>query len=434
MGSKLAFSPRTSRSFLRSSFISLRNILSRPKIVLTVTAIVFAFNWIIFGDPIKGPLGNKSLPPSIKSFKHLREPVYLNLLHNSYGLQGPETIPIQTKELIPSIDDSSVLRQLTLDNLFRMEIHSGDDGDKKLFFYSKEFYHDPEADQDDAKKQKEKADSDAVKSIKRASKDFKKMGRKVYTGKENPKIVLVTAFDFNKYDDAYLKAVANNRMKYTKQHGYGLYERWVEEFVPRLQETGNLGTDWWKVILLREAINAFPHAEYFWFLDEKSLIVQRDIRIENSLLDPEIMQAKMLRDQPIVLPGSAIKTYKNTKAQDVSLILTQNNAGISTDSIIVKNDIQGKATLEYWDSRLYRAYNNFYQNEVKALEHMLQWHPLVLSRTSLVPTRLINAGIENKDQKKNSAVDYQEGDMVINLGECQRDGSCIKLASKYLRS
>jgi len=434
MGSRLAFSPRTSKSYLRSSFISLRKVFSKPKIILIVTAIVFAFNWIVFDDPIKGPLGNKSLPPSIKSFRHLREPVYLNILHNSYGFQGSETIPVKTKELIPSVDDSSVLRQLTLDNLFKLEIHSGDEGDKKLFFYSDEFFHDPDADQEDSKKQKENKDTDAVKSIKLASKDFKKMGRKVYAGKENPKIVLVTALDFNKYDDAYLKTVAYNRIKYTKQQGYGLYERWVEEFVPRLQKTGNLGTNWWKIMLLREAINAFPHAEYFWFLDEKSLIVQGNVRIEDLILNPEMLQAKMLRDQPIVPPGSAIKTYKNTRPEDVSLILTQNNLGISTDSIIVKNDIQGKAMLEYWISKLYRAYRDFFENEVRALEHMLQWHPLVLSRTALVPTRLINAEIEKTDGKKNSAIDYQEGDMVINLGQCEKDASCVKLASKYLRN
>ncbi|VEU21368.1 DEKNAAC102804 [Brettanomyces naardenensis] len=392
-----------------------------PKLFFIILALILVFNWLFFGSVILGPFGLGSTPASVKSFRHLLNPAYLNVLQNTAGFQGRATIPVKGREIIPNVNDAGTLKQLTLDILFGMQVQGTESGDDKRYFYTPDFFEDIET-----------PEGEKTNDIQKIVSDFKSLGRKVFAGSNSPKVVLVVGLDFEKYEIDYLQKVLPNRQEYAAKYGYGLYARWVQEFTPRLQSYGNFGSNWWRVILLREAMSAFPDAEFFWYLDEKCLILRDDINLQRYLLEPGVLGQAMLRDHPIVLPESAVRTYRSVDPQDISIILTQDSYGLSTDTMIVKNDLYGKAFLEYWGDRLYRGYENFADNEIKALAHILQWHPYLLGRTAIVPSRMINSLHTDEKAKKDASRSYQKGDFVVNLRSCRLRTGCDALAVSYL--
>ena len=154
----------------------------------------------------------------------------------------------------------------------------------------------------------------------------------------------------------------------------------------------------------------------------------------------------MLREKPVVPPDSVIKTFGNLKGDRIDLILTQDGEGLCQGSFIVKNGEWARFFLDTWFDPLYRSYN-FQKAEAHALvcflpillplplpsqslpaniptpkqEHIVQWHPTILTKLALIPHRLLNTynvDIASRGGKDNL---YKEGDFVVRLVGCETD-------------
>ena len=78
------------------------------------------------------------------------------------------------------------------------------------------------------------------------------------------------------------------------------------------------------------------------------------------------LEALMRKDVSVVPPDSIIKTFSHLKAEDVDLVLTQDGAGISSGSVVLRNGEWARFFLETWFDPLYRSYN-FQRAETHAL-------------------------------------------------------------------
>jgi mannan polymerase II complex MNN11 subunit len=54
-------------------------------------------------------------------------------------------------------------------------------------------------------------------------------------------------------------------------------------------------------------------------------------------------------------------------------------------------------------------------------EHVVQWHPTVLTKLALVPVRTINSYTVDIASRGGKAVTYQDGDFVVRAVGCERD-------------
>ena len=54
-------------------------------------------------------------------------------------------------------------------------------------------------------------------------------------------------------------------------------------------------------------------------------------------------------------------------------------------------------------------------------EHVVQWHPTILTKLALVPQRMINSYGVNIESRGGKEVMCQEGDFVVRLVGCDRD-------------
>ncbi|KAI0506597.1 galactosyl transferase GMA12/MNN10 family-domain-containing protein [Xylaria bambusicola] len=248
----------------------------------------------------------------------------------------------------------------------------------------------------------------------------KPSGPRRITGK--PPVVVVTVFD-DKYDNtAYSQHIKDNRIQYAEKHGYGT-------FIARASDYDLAGApdSWSKVVAMRHAITKFPDCKYVWYLDQHALIMSPNSRVEEHVMGAQRLEEMMLRDHPVVPPESIIKTFSHLKASDVDLAITQDKDGLATTSVVLRNGEWAKFFLDTWFDPMYRSYN-FQKAETHALEHIVQWHPTILSKLAIVPQRAINAysTVEHGAQ-------YRDGDIAVVFAECSGTGatSCANEAEKY---
>lgn len=338
----------------------------------------------------------------------------------------------KNKYIFPLIQEAPILKEVGLDKLFKV---NQDSSKRKYYQYSPDYFDDISSTTDnDNPNPNSNANSElqSMKTYADTIKHFKDNGHRIYTGKDKPEVVLVTAINYEDFDPSYLVKIIQNRVDYAHANNYAVYSRWVQEFTPIFQEYRNDPNGWSKIFILREAMYAFPTAKWFWYIDENSLIMRDDIKLDDYILNPKALDPIILRNQPLLPPDGAIKTYSHTISDDVGLILTQNPKSLNTENFIIKNDLTGRAILEIWMDPLFRKYPSFRKDESNALSHLLQWHPVILSKTALIPPRAIAAlSPEAAIETRSNEFIYQDGDLVVSLGDCKTTKNCETLLQPY---
>ncbi|KAL8281864.1 hypothetical protein RB597_009536 [Gaeumannomyces tritici] len=239
----------------------------------------------------------------------------------------------------------------------------------------------------------------------------------------SPPAVIVTVLeDGGKFSKAYLQNVKDNRILYAKKHGYETFFPTVSEY-----DLGGSPASWVKVVAMRHALSKFPDASFVWFLDQDSLIMTGDVGVETALMEPAALDKVMIKDHPVVPPDSIIKTFAHLKPADVDLVLTQDKDGLSVGSFILRNGEWARFFLETWYDPIYRSYN-FQKAEAHALEHIVQWHPTILSKLAVVPQRYINAYSSG-----DATAEFKPGDVAVRFNTCMKTGpaACEAEADKY---
>lgn len=368
------------------------------------------------------------------------------LMHLSSSGNYPKPHPYSTTEVIkstskyiyPPIEDAPTLKKMGIAELFR-ETKRPDPNVPGLdvsFIESLNVLDDP-----NVAKQKQKEETDNLISVtNRARNAFKNQDKVVFGpkgGKNYPKVIIVTAIDFDRYSVTSLATLVQNRVNYAHEQGYGLYVRWYQEFAAVMNSKTFLNSKerskWARIYCLRSAMFAFPEAEWFWYLDQDGMIMNYRVNLLTLLLDKKSMETNIIKERPIIPPDGLIKTYKNLQPENVRLVLTQSESLLVTNSFLVKNDIMGRAIVDFWGDKLNLNYNNFPYGPDSVMTHVLQWHPFILSKAAIVPSRLINSvhTSQSLDPAKQATdkVHYFPGDFVVQW-TC-KGTDCDQMVKRY---
>ncbi|KAM3502984.1 hypothetical protein MY10362_004498 [Beauveria mimosiformis] len=226
-----------------------------------------------------------------------------------------------------------------------------------------------------------------------------------------PAVVLVTVLDTKQYSAEYLKTIRENREEYASRHGYKTIITEANQY-----DTAGAPTSWTKLMATRHALAKYPDCKFVWYLDQDAYIMNPTQSLEDLVLQPKQLESLMIRGQPVVPPDSIIKTYGHLRGEHIDVILSQDKSGLVHNSIFIRNGEWAKFFLETWLDPLYRTYN-FQKAERHALEHIVQWHPTVLSKLALVPQRTFASY-----SKPTLGEQYQEGDFVAMFAGCSNIG------------
>lgn len=270
-----------------------------------------------------------------------------------HALTTRHTVETNSKYIYPHVEDVPTLKQITIDKLFKVSRvrDSNFPEIEKTIYSSLNSMDDP-----DPAIQKTKEDQEnAVSDISKVINNFKNLDKVIYKPKSGsiadyPEVVIVTALDYEKYSFAALTKIIQNRVDYGHFQNYGVYVRWVNEFLPIINSINNLHdkekSKWVRLYAIQAARFAYPHAKWFWYLDQSGLIMDMTINIQEYMLNPSSLEPIMMREQPLVPPNGAIKTYKSVRAESIKVIVTQSETMIETASFLVKNDHIGKSIIE----------------------------------------------------------------------------------------
>ncbi|PNY19939.1 alpha-1,2-galactosyltransferase [Tolypocladium capitatum] len=238
----------------------------------------------------------------------------------------------------------------------------------------------------------------------------------------SPSVVLVTVVDPTTWNNAYLSTIKENREKYAERHGY-------EAMIVKAYDYDTRGApqSWAKIMAMRHAVSKYPDCKFIWYLDQDAYIMDPTKSLEEHVLEPKKLESLMIKDYPVVPPDSIIKTFTHLRGQDADFIVSQDKEGLVHKSVIVRNGAWAKYFVETWFDPLYRTYN-FQKAERHALEHIVQWHPTILSKLALVPQREFAAYSE-----PDLGDSYQDGDFVVMFEGCTELGpdSCETESSHY---
>lgn len=371
-------------------------------------------------------------PLRVLSRYHKTGPKYPAL----YPLGSRMTVVTTSPYIYPAIEDADALRNIGVEGFFHRRSAKDALGKKKVVIESLNVLDDPNPAVQKALEDKQNQGLEAD----RAKNHFKNLAKLVFRSSSKhrlPKVVIVTAIDFNRYSLNALAEIVQNRVNYAHDHNYGIYVRWIQEFVPGFGSFDDVKdpkrAKWARLFCLRAAMFAFPDAEWFWYLDQDALIMNRGVNLESYLLSPAALRKAILREQPVMPPLGFIKTYKELQPENVKLIFTQSQHKIESNSFLVKNDVIGKAVVNTWHDKLFMNYNNFPYGPDSAIAHILLWHPYVLSKTALVSARMLNSFHKNdvnEEKKDEDDKNYYSGDLVVSWPTCS-GALCENILKKY---
>lgn len=323
--------------------------------------------------------------------------------------------------IFPNIEDAPLLRELTVDSLFQV---TTDNKQEKKYYYAESL---SEADQKLNNKLTDEPDQ-----LAKATNSFLNHGKLKFDGPNSPEVVIVTGIDFETNELSHLVNIVQNRVNYAEAQKYGIYVRWVQEFLPILQPgEKNDYKSVARLSILRNAMYAFPKAKYFWYLHDNSMIMKYDVDLLKYLLNEDVLSPILMRDQPLIPPKGIIHTFKNQLASEVEFLITQMDQDLNADSFIFKNSFFAKALLEFWSDSLFRKYHGFVNKIEDSLLHLLQWHPVFLGRTGIVPARTIASLYSVVESSGGDSLHYAEGDFVVNLRDCEVRGTCDKEVDQH---
>lgn len=240
-------------------------------------------------------------------------------------------------------------------------------------------------------------------------------------------MVVVTLLDEATMSDEYRARIMENRKYYADKNGYATFFPDVADY-----DYGNSPRSWAMVPALRHAMTKYPHSTYFFNLSPHSLIMNPKISLTSHVMDKKRLESIMLRDKPVVPPDSVIRTFTHLKGDKVDLVLTQDAEGLCQGSFVLRRGEWAKFFLDTWFDPLYRSYN-FQKAEAHALEHVVQWHPTILTKLALVPQTLINSYGVDIASRGGKEVLYKEGEFVVRLVGCELDATryCEKEFDMY---
>ncbi|UNI16093.1 putative alpha-1,6-mannosyltransferase mnn11 [Purpureocillium takamizusanense] len=237
-----------------------------------------------------------------------------------------------------------------------------------------------------------------------------------------PSVVLVTVIDPTNWNNAYLSTIKENREQYAARHGYEVMVVKAYDY-----DTHGAPQSWAKILAMRHALSTYPDCKFIWYLDQDAYIMDPTKSLDDVVLETKRLESLMIKDFPVVPPDSIIKTFSHLRGQDADFIVSQDKEGLVHKSVIVRNGEWAKFFIETWFDPLYRSYN-FQKAERHALEHIVQWHPTILSKLAMVPQRTFSSY-----SRPLLGDAYQEGDFVVMFAACTESGekSCETESAKY---
>jgi mannan polymerase II complex MNN10 subunit len=228
-----------------------------------------------------------------------------------------------------------------------------------------------------------------------------------------------------------------NKQQYAQRWGYQLE---IANMLAKKRYSHEWRESWEKGDVIREVMRKYPNAEWFWWLDLNTWIMEYGTSLQSHLFND--LDSHVYRDineyNPLnithPLPefflddlGRALEGDGNPDS--LSLLLSQDCSGFNLGSFFLRRSIWTERLIDaWWDPVMYEQMHMQWEHkEQDALEYIYQSQAWIRSGVGFLPQRKINAFPPGACGDGNDpAVHYKEEDhdFVVNMAGCNFGRDC----------
>ncbi|KAL8926871.1 MAG: hypothetical protein Q9208_002680 [Pyrenodesmia sp. 3 TL-2023] len=229
-----------------------------------------------------------------------------------------------------------------------------------------------------------------------------------------------------------------NKKKYAKKWGYNLE---IVDMSTKKRYAHEWRESWEKVDTIRKCMRKYPQAQWFWWLDLNTFIMEPSYTLQKHIFND--LSSNTYRDINDYNPLKITHPFNNTQldpesispvgdgeAPSINLIIPQDCAGFNLGSFFIRRSTWTDRLLDiWWDPVGYeQKHMEWEHKEQDALEHLYINQPWIRSHTAFIPQRKINSfpagacGEHGEDKR----IHYKESDrdFVVNMAGCEWGRDC----------
>ncbi|KAG6012681.1 hypothetical protein E4U54_007365 [Claviceps lovelessii] len=231
-----------------------------------------------------------------------------------------------------------------------------------------------------------------------------------------------------------------NKRKYVSNWGYDLE---IVDMKTRKKYAHEWRESWEKVDYMRSAMRKYPHAEWFWWLDLNTMIMEPSYSLQKHLFND--LDKHVYRDinewNPLNISHPPTYSYLDKSAtspvgdgniNSVNLMLSQDCSGFNLGSFFMRRSAWSERLLDiWWDPVSYEQNHMAWEHkEQDALETLYKNHAWVREHTGFLAQRKINsfppAACGDGSGTNNTRFHYSEvdRDFVVNMAGCEWGRDC----------
>lgn len=229
-----------------------------------------------------------------------------------------------------------------------------------------------------------------------------------------------------------------NKKKYTKKWGYDLE---IVDMSTKKRYAHEWRESWEKVDTIRNCMRKYPKAEWFWWLDLNTFVMEPSYSLQKHIFND--LTGNTYRDINTYNPLNITHPFKSPyldeearspvgdgKVSSIDLIIPQDCGGFNLGSFFVRRSTWTDRLLDiWWDPVGYeQKHMEWEHKEQDALEHLYINQPWIRPHTAFIPQRKINSFPMGAcgDNGENKHIHYkeQDRDFVVNMAGCEWGRDC----------
>ncbi|KAL7943577.1 family 34 glycosyltransferase [Trichoderma barbatum] len=231
-----------------------------------------------------------------------------------------------------------------------------------------------------------------------------------------------------------------NKRKYATRWGYDLE---IVDMKTKKRYAHEWRESWEKVDFLRTAMRKYPKAEWFWWMDLNTYVMEPSYSLQRHMFNH--LERHVYRDinefNPLNITHPLTDEYLDADARSpegdgninsVNLMLSQDCSGFNLGSFFIRRSAWTEQLLDiWWDPVLYeQKHMEWEHKEQDALEQLYRTQPWIRQHTGFLPQRLINsfppAACADESGLNNTRIHYNEKDrdFVVNMAGCEWGRDC----------
>ncbi|KAK4995662.1 alpha-1,6-mannosyltransferase [Elasticomyces elasticus] len=229
-----------------------------------------------------------------------------------------------------------------------------------------------------------------------------------------------------------------NKKAYVAKWGYELE---IVDMSTKKRYAHEWRESWEKVDTIRNAMRKYPNAEWFWWLDLNTFIMEPTYSLQShifsDLIKTTYRDINIYNPLNIAHPPNASYLDEITRspvgdglASSINLIVPQDCGGFNLGSFLVRRSAWTDRLLDiWWDPVSYeQKHMEWEHKEQDALEYIYTNQPWVRSHLAFIPQRLCNSFPPGAcgDKGDDPNIHYQEKDrdFVVNMAGCEWGRDC----------